>query len=861
MARLELEITDVGIIEIGDETNSPLRLNKRLSDISLLTKRSDVYTYEFEIIDTKQNKKALQYFYHYKYNNYVNIDEEKECVIKKDGRNFLEGKARVKSSTIIDGVRTFTVQFSGGNIDWWSELKKYTLADLDWTGLAAFTQTYANVASTWTNTYTDGYVFSLIDRGHALLIANNSFSYAHQSTFRPELFTRYVVDLISTKLGIIWDSDLFDEAGFKKLILTYFTTEQYGLTSTIISDNHAITSLSANGSANVQIAGYTATFADLSTVYSLPFTLWTDVIDTNSIVNSNGHITPILTGSIYKVKVNINIDIYGQGHQHRVYFWMRNINNGTIASGFPGYSNDDFISFTFENTSSGSDSLYFEFYLEAQAGDTYEVIYHIEDVIIIPNPNIAPYIDDDGNYVEPTISLTPNPVNFQILSGSRIEYEVVGSTIAHGIDSFDIGSIIDDTISLFDIFNDLVRTFNLYAETDSVSNVVKIEPRKDFYGTIANAENLTSRLDTTKKIKTTFNSTKYNRYLEFKYATDSRDGNLATINSYSKYPHMSYVHDYGEKFKEGKRTSSLSIIPATIDGVYFGSNDTNSNPSLPPITARCWSKNQQSQPKFKELSKPRLLNYVYATQAADATGVNRTFNNWWNSSGNTIIPASVPYSDEGITAPYNLSFDSSDGLVATYHDDIIDIIETGSLMECYLFWDEEKYNNANFRRVKYFSEPEHLKGYYILEAIENYDPLNNGMYLTKFLKVVPSSGQGIMTQADIEYLQKTTPPLYDGTDGNISGTSISQNNIIDGSLGIGKGLTSTTSGQLVKGSYNENVAGALEVMGNGTTNVKSNSYIIDANGTKVHNPEVLSEDGDDIYYEDLGEGSYKYIYT
>ena len=57
---------------------------------------------------------------------------------------------------------------------------------------------------------------------------------------------------------------------------------------------------------------------------------------------------------------------------------------------------------------------------------------------------------------------------------------------------------------------------------------------------------------------------------------------------------------------------------------------------------------------------------------------------------------------------YALSFDGEDGLVATYYSEMINIIETGGTISCMMFWDEEKYHNANFRVIKYLSAPPEL---------------------------------------------------------------------------------------------------------------------------------------------------------
>ncbi|GAG50626.1 unnamed protein product, partial [marine sediment metagenome] len=141
-----------------------------------------------------------------------------------DGDTFLRGKSRIRSSSITDGIRTYTIQFSGGNIDWWGDLKKYTLADLDWSGIPSLILSYANIVSSWTNVHTDGLVYADIDRGRITgsYLADWS-TLVSNSIYRPELFVRYIITLIEAKVGITFSSTFLDSTGFKKLILTYFT--------------------------------------------------------------------------------------------------------------------------------------------------------------------------------------------------------------------------------------------------------------------------------------------------------------------------------------------------------------------------------------------------------------------------------------------------------------------------------------------------------------------------------------------------------------------------------------------------------------------------------------------------------------
>jgi len=839
VARLQLNITDVGLVELGDETNSPLRLNKRLSDISLISKRSDVYSYSFSVPDTKSNENTLQYYYQSRYNNHINIDEEKACDILIDGENFTTGKSRITSSGITDGIRKFTIQFSAGNIDWWAELKKFTLADLDWSGISPLVLSYANIEASWTNVYTDGFVFADIDRGRTVLgsyLADWS-TQTDKSTYRPELFLRYVFTLIETKLGITFESAFLDSADFRKLLLTYFTENTFGVRDDVIVANTAITNSTTNGTAHTFAPGW---FNGITTYLELGGT-WADVSDPSSLVNTSGQFTVAVDGLLHTAKCNIKVDMFSSGHELRMLFFLFNVTDG-IPVGLT--TNQAEITYVSDNTVSTPDVFYCEIDFVGDIGKTYEIRYLVNERLEYFNPNFG------GLITEPE-----QGINHQILSGTYIEYLPISSHFANGY-QFNIEDILDNNITLFDLFNDISRIFNFYAETDVVTSNVILEPRNDFYGSIADAEEMSDRLDLTREILTVFNSAKFTRFLEFKYSVDSGDGNLETINKNRNYPHMSYTHDYGEKFKEGTVDMSLKhIAPTLLEPHWDAALDFN-DPSIPIITARYWQTNQTAAPPFKELKKPRILNYVHATQTAAATGINRILT---LGSGTTFttLPAAVPFSGDGVTAPFNLSFDGPDGLVATYYDKIIEIIETGIVKTVYLFWDKEKYYNANFRVIKHFEEPEEMKGYWILESIEGYDPLVDGVYKTTYLQVVPTTGLQIATQLPFELDEITGV----GTLGDIvPSLTKSTNAIAEGSFGIGKGLIATGPGTFVRGFYNEDAPGAIEILGNGFPNKKSNGYIIMADGARNDNPERMTSGSGDVFYEEDANGVKKFLY-
>ena len=163
-------------------------------------------------------------------------------------------------------------------------------------------------------------------------------------------------------------------------------------------------------------------------------------------------------------------------------------------------------------------------------------------------------------------------------------------------------------------------------------------------------------------------------------------------------------------------------------------------------------------------------------------------------------------------------------------------------MKCRIYFDGDLYKNARFSVPKYFDNSvAEAHGYWILEKVENFDPVKPGTFLCTFLQIIPFN--------PIEGETQTTGSGDFRKRGTVSGISsglsvgrsnnYSKNQVVNGSIAIGKGLVATTPGQIVSGQFNEDIPGAREVIGNGTQNSRNNLFVRLSNGRGVYNPTSL----------------------
>tara|TARA_R110002012_G_scaffold321666_1_gene550513 strand:+ start:6370 stop:8943 length:2574 start_codon:yes stop_codon:yes gene_type:complete len=853
MANVQLHFEKIGVIDLGDEGESPIRLNKSLSDISLIRKRSDVSAYDFTIPDLSENTRKLDYHYLYGHYNHKKVDAVESCNVVVDGEVIEIGFARVTSSEDEDGKRTYTASFTGGNINWWSGMDDLTVADLDYSSYTGVIRTESGIAATWPNTVDNGddFVFSVIDRGR---YPNSTPYVAQTQSFYPDLFVVPFVIKIFKRLGYGLDSDFLQDADVKKLIMSYFNDRFIWNKTTM--DEHlvkGVTSISLDHNmwgvpvSNLDGAGFPTPTPQAGYFASWNYpNLWADVQDGLNEFDTNGTLSPTIPLT-YKAKLNMKVTS-DRNTPPPVYMrpYIEVIGTGQSSGKYRGGA------FKYEIPETGG-TVWLEheidFPIFNNATQTARIGFEVWRDLV------------DANY--------SSNVTVRLDAGSTVEFNVEEGLGIYGPQAFDLQDILDDETSLKTVFNDIVRMFNLYAETDAVLKRVKLEPRKDFYKGLEVAEDWSKRIDRSRKMKTVKNSIHYKQFLNMKYAKDSAD---AYVNKQSNY--MEYTHDLGDNFTEGTTEHGLEYFGATWAGLYWDAAVDFNDPTTPPVTARLWSDEGETSPPHNLGFSARILNYVYAQQPSDNYDYGHRVGGIVESiySGGTlmnIIPAALPFTTHGYVAPMNLSFDGTDGLFDTYYGQFARMIIDGHTLECYAFFDSDLYRNANWRVPKWIGGDEEIEGYYILESIEGFDPATPGFYKIKLLKVLPQepvrgvqqSGGGGVSQ------EKSTPATSSPQGGSKIALSNSRsipsrrNVVSDGTIASGEGLISTgTTPQIITGSFNENAVGARIIHGNGSNGKRSNSSIVTASGETLKNPIVLQQDGIDISYHTDENGNEYLIY-
>ena len=596
MKNVQLDITGIGVIDLGEHESSPFKLTKSLSDISILRGRSDTRSTEFVIPDSKENVKALKAFFDSRFANKEDIDAELPCSYIIGGKFQELGTVKVNTAKNNEGFREFVCVYFSGNLEWWRALKNYTIATLDWSDVGinsdgVFERSYAHVSGSWSNT--EGVVFPLIDRGRSDQPLNEVR--VNSLDFYPELFVKTIIDKMFEAVGFSYDSTFLNSAEFKRYILTYsgdrfvkHTSTEERIAKTRLQNNAAQTTFPyvpvsnewAATSVNVRVSGATVGAGS-----------WSDVNDPLNELDNTEFVSSL--DQYYTVRHEINF-LSDRNTPPPVYIGFY-----TVVRDPSG------------NTVSTHRTFADKFEIPQTGGDQ-SIMTEIEGVYIPTGykATLAYQVwreDVDPNFLsEAVVRLNSGTTTSYIPSENNNEIPLGGS--------YTISEVWDNVTTCFDWFNDFSRAFNLYFETDTALRKVRIEPRDDFYEDLSDAEDWSERLDASKEIVIQYNSKLHVQDNSFAYADDGNDGRMKIYNEGRKHPYMSYTHRYPDKFEKGSNTLELKNISGTFPGIYWDSVPHENNRAVPPITAQLWTEDSYTSPDRSTRFKSRLLEYNFKHQ-------------------------------------------------------------------------------------------------------------------------------------------------------------------------------------------------------------------------------------------------------
>ena len=699
----------IGELDLTNFDDFPLVLNKGVSDIADIQKRKGTFSLNFKIPATPNNNSLLGHL------NIINVKEKdqllskKSCVVFIDNIETETGFLRVFTS---NSKEFYNAVFFGDNTDWVSDVTDLGLNQLDWRDSGLLDYTVASIGAVNADTVDNrDYNWAFIDR-------NVPFSSIY---LRPSLYVKAIIEALFRTVGYTVESNWLDDADVKKLMIDpacIFEFDQDTIEATEIEYLSP-----APPDIDTYIIGNTSVPAtpSIRSQYRFPGAFTTQVKDQGSLFTVGTTEYDIAVGGLYTVAFDCIPNMY----RNEVNSWDLTVQTTNIGTrGMPSIrlylvlnnTLDDTIDGTIIHTtiaqrSIASSPIGLLTAVPLQQGDKLTIFAEILDDAFGWNTMNLPQLNSKTDPVSPGDGLD----RWKMVLGQNSRFKVIRNGTINIGDQFTLNGVIPSEINAIDILQDIKSCFNLYFLTDTFRRAVTIEPRDDFYEDISTADDWSDIIDLSKGYTIDYKSN-YLRDLDFAYAPDDKDGYMDRYNVINNRIYAKYTQFLGDRFDKGTSVLSTKILAPTIQG------ETQNN-SVTSVIREEWGDLALTGTPFTEY-KPRLLNFVRGVQV-DEAGVQRL---------PATMSVGISESFGGVIAPINLSFGGVDGLFANYWARTISNLTEGGVLTIYVNMSLNRFRELKLQRLVYIDAPSEIKGYYIVQAVKNFDAVKDQLTKVELLR-------------------------------------------------------------------------------------------------------------------------------
>lgn len=416
-------------------------LNFAIDDIKDFASRSTTWSKTIVLPGTANNNKLFGHIFQIgQSNEFVegldnvnynfNASKSADCIIFQDQMQTFKGVLRLMQINITKGQIEYEVAVFGEIAGLNVSLNGGLLEDLDF---SEYNMVYnvSGVTGSWANTSGVGVYYPLIDYG--------TYSTAKDDwdirTLRPALHVREYIDKMMTAANFRWESDLFDTARFKTLIVPHNQKQLYAVAEEYLNVSGASESHTSFLSFRIKypdqniLNGFSATDANKDT-YS-----YDDPTSINVVARL------VLAGTYYSTPGTLSIRI-------RSNLAGGSIKN-TVKITLPATPDDTPIPFSVDFSGS----------FELDQTDTMHTRFDHDSSGV-----------DQVNITSGTFTLNPEV-------GERIEISYGGNVV--------VNDTIPKNVRQIDFLSGIIKLFNLYAyESLTDSRLIRFTPYVDFYSPI-----------------------------------------------------------------------------------------------------------------------------------------------------------------------------------------------------------------------------------------------------------------------------------------------------------------------------------------------------------------------------------------
>ena len=679
----------LGDLDLSNFTDFPFTINLGIVNLDNLKARTGTYSKTFKVPNTKNNADLLS--------NVENINS------RKDYRDALNRKSCsviindsevdtgfIQVSKVFNGfeVDSFELVFFGNNIDWVKQASELKINTINWVGVnQVYSKSNINTVNAGdSDTYDIAYPY--ISRG-----GNQVPSDTEVIDFKPVFYLKSIINRGLNDLGYKVSSTFLQDINIEKLVCDFplkfkSTDEDVKDTDVFVNRSQPALVIAADTFFRLNYNIDTSPYFDNGNNYDTVNSEY--IVPENGTYNLNPSFKVNLTAGVF-VGIDLDILVVVNGDS------ATSIGSGTII---------DTIQ-TSVSTLSGAPIQF-----------TNNYIFTTGDKVSI--------------YISPKAAGGGTPYTFTLLDGNTFGM-VKLTNIGEG-DIFSLNNVLPDKYTLLDIINDFTRMFNIYYWTDIKTKTIYLEPRDTFFKSKTSAINWGDKLDLSNKFEVNYIS-KYKRNIKFGYKELNNDDWLKGWQDENKRVYADYNHVLPDRFTEGTDELKLDTFSAAYgeranevtpldNGVFVDSESI--------VTIREWAEYIDTQPA------DRIDNYnpkIYFFNNGGQTNIdstNRKINIFGTSK--TTIPYGIFETYDNTVSPKNLSFTGDDGLFASHYSNMFKNLEEGGRLIAYFDLSSTDISNLDFRSIIYIDRPSNITGYYFIENVIDYNPIQNGLTKVSLFK-------------------------------------------------------------------------------------------------------------------------------
>jgi len=702
----------LGDLDLKDFNDFPLVITKGIVNLDNLKTRTGTYTKTFKVPNTKNNSTLLSNVDNINTRKDINNSlDRKPCAIIVNGNEIEKGFVQVSKSYNGFEVENFELVFFGNNIDWVKQAAEKKLNSLTFANNAQVYNLTSIQAANSATPSTYDHCYPYISRG-----GTEGINTSKVEDYFPCFYLSNTLKRGLNELGWNVNSNFLNDADINKLACDL--NGDMRVSQSVVDDSKSRYSRTSNLEFYGSNGPTLVKFQDDSTFPNEDIK--------NNYNPSTGEYTVPSTGR-YNFSLSLTTGDFAEQ------FGLKNVNTflKTDKTVELKIRNDDL-------TQADDETNDIELSAILQKGE--------KACIFI---TYQPFIASGRGYLK-----------------SNSSCEVQRSYELKDGDDFNLNEVIPDDIKLIDVINDFTRMFNIYYWTDIKTKTIYLEPRNTFFKDTIEALDWSDKLALNKSYEIDYVSS-YKRNIKFSYKDLDSDEWLKGWQKTYKRKYGEYTHELPNRFGEGTTEIKLDLFSASYQHT---AEEVTPSDERPYTTLKYWNEYKKEYPDTRINGYNSRIFFFQYGQQQELNGDLRTYSIEGNESNDIPYASFEEYNNT--TPPQNLSFTGDDGLFNTYYSKMMKNIEEGGRLVGYFNLTSVDIDNLDFRKLVYINAPAQARGYYLVESVEDYNPIKNGLTKVSLFKFedlgsvdIDDSQQGNNNSSDDNASEETLDPIFIERDG------------------------------------------------------------------------------------------------